>query len=87
MAQHEHQQMDIYTLEAISQAMTKTQIPSPAQIVADNICSANPVALCLFAQMEHPASTIMQALTQDDASLTTIAVTAATLTKLTAETK
>jgi len=87
MAQQELQLMDTSILEAISQATTKTPIPSPAQIVADNICSANPEALRLFAQMEHPASTIMQALTQDDASLTTIAVTAATLTKLTAETK
>jgi len=77
--------MDTYTLEAISQAMTKTQIPSPAQIVADNICSANPEALCLFAQMAHPASMITQALTQDDASLTTNANTATTTTKLTAE--
>ena len=77
--------MDTYTLEAISQAMTKTQIPSPAQIVADNICSANPEVLCLFAQMAHPASMITQALTQDDASLTTIVNTATTATKLTAE--
>ena len=79
--------MDTYTLEAISQAMTKTQIPSPAQIVADNICSANPVALCLFAQMAHPASMITQAQTQDDASLITIVDTATTHTKLTAETE
>jgi hypothetical protein len=77
--------MDTYTLEAISQAMTKTQIPSPAQIVADNICSANPVALCLFAQMAHHASMITQALTQDDASPTIVADIAMTLTKLTAE--
>jgi len=77
--------MDTYTLEAISQAMTKTQIPSPAQIVADNICSANPVVLCLFAQMAHHASMITQALTQDDASLTTIVDTVTTATKLTAE--
>jgi hypothetical protein len=79
--------MDTYTLEAISQAMTKTQIPSPAQIVADNICSANPEVLCLFAQMAHPASMITQALTQDDASLTTIVNTATTVTKLTVETE
>jgi len=79
--------MDTYTLEAISQAMTKTQIPSPAQIVAANICTENPVALCLFAQMAHPASMITQALTQDDASLTTNANTATTATKLTAETE
>jgi hypothetical protein len=79
--------MDTYTLEAISQAMTKTQIPSPAQIVADNICSVNPVALCLFAQMAHHASMITQAQTQDDASLTTNVNTATTATKLTAETK
>jgi hypothetical protein len=77
--------MDTSILEAtLPDTMLKQKL-SPAQIVADNICSANPVALCLFAQMAHPASTIMQALTQDDASLTTIAVTAATLTKLTAE--
>jgi hypothetical protein len=87
MAQHEHQQMDIYTLEATSQDTTKPQIPSPAQIVADNICSANPEVLCLFAQMVHPASMITQALTQDDASLTTIVNTAMTDSKLTAETK
>jgi hypothetical protein len=77
--------MDTYTLEAISQAMTKTQIPSPAQIVADNICSANPEVLCLFAQMAHHASMITQALTQDDASPTTNVNTATTPTKLTAE--
>ena len=79
--------MDTYTLEAISPAMTKTQIPSPAQIVADNICSANPEALCLFAQMAHPASMITQAQTQDDASLTINVNTATTATKLTAETE
>jgi hypothetical protein len=77
--------MDTYTLEAISQAMTKTQIPSPAQIVADNICTGNPVALCLFAQMAHPASMITQALTQADVLLTTNVNTATTHTKLTAE--
>jgi len=79
--------MDTYTLEAISQAMTKTQIPSPAQIVADNICSANPVALLLLEQMAHPASMITQALTQEDSSLTTNVDTATTATKLTAETE
>jgi hypothetical protein len=79
--------MDTYILEAISQAMTKTQIPSPAQIVEANICTGNPVALCLFAQMAHPVSMITQARTQDDASLTTVVNTATTATKLTAETK
>ena len=79
--------MDTYTLEAISQVMTQPQIPSPAQIVADNICTGNPEVLCLFAQMAHPASMITQALTQDDASLTTNVDTATTATKLTAETK
>jgi len=79
--------MDTYTLEAISQAMTKTQIPSPAQIVEANICTGNPVAKLLLEQMAHPASMITQALTQDDASLTTNVNTATTTTKLTAETK
>jgi len=78
--------MDTYTLEAISQAMTKTQIPSPAQIVADNICSANPVALLLLEQMAHPASMIMQvnqlAL---DTLPTTVVDTATTVMKLTVE--
>ena len=77
--------MDTYTLEAISQAMTKTQIPSPAQIVEANICTGNPVALLLLEQMAHPASMITQALTQDDASLTTNVDTATTDSKLTAE--
>jgi N-acetylglucosamine kinase-like BadF-type ATPase len=79
--------MDIYTLEAISQDTIKPQIPSPAQIVEANICTGNPVALCLFSQMAHHASMITQALTQDDASLTTNVNTATTATKLTAETK
>jgi hypothetical protein len=65
----------------------KPQIPSPAQIVEANICTGNPEVLCLFAQMAHPASMITQALTQDDASLTTNVDTATTATKLTAETK
>jgi hypothetical protein len=79
--------MDTYTPEAISQDTMKSQTPSPAQIVAANICTGNPVALCLFAQMAHPASMITQALTQVDASLTTNVNTATTTTKLTAETK
>ena len=79
--------MDTYILEAISQDTIKPQKPSPAQIVADNICTGNPHALCLFAQMAHHASMITQALTQDDASLTTSANTATTATKLTAETE
>jgi len=65
----------------------KPQTPSPVQIVADNICSANPVALLLLEQMAHPASMITQALTQADASPTIVADIAMTLTKLTAETK
>ena len=80
--------MDIYTLEAISQAMTKTQIPSPAQIVEANICTGNPVALLLLEQMAHPASMIMQvnqlAL---DTLPTTVVDTATTVMKLTAETR
>jgi hypothetical protein len=79
--------MDIYTLEAISQDTIKPQIPSPAQIVEANICSANPEALRLFAQMAHPASMITQARTQDDVSLTINVNTATTATKSTAETK
>jgi hypothetical protein len=79
--------MDTYILEAISQATIKPQIPSPAQIVADNICSANPEALRLFAQMAHPASMITQARTEADASLTINVNTATTATKLTAEIK
>jgi hypothetical protein len=79
--------MDTYTPEAISQDTMKPQTLSPAQIVAANICTGNPVALCLFAQMAHPASMITQALTQEDASLTTNVNTATTATKLTAETK
>jgi hypothetical protein len=79
--------MDTYTLEAISQDTMKPQTPSPAQIVAANICTGNPVAQCLFAQMAHHASMITQARTQEDASPTTNVNTATTATKLTAETE
>jgi len=79
--------METHIPESSSQAMTETQIPSPAQIVEANICTGNPVALLLLEQMAHPASMITQALTQDDASLTTNVNTATTTTKLTAETK
>jgi len=80
--------MDTYTPEAISQDTIKPQIPSPAQIVAANICTGNPVAKCLFAQMAHPASMITQANQLAlDTLPTTVADTATTAMKLTAETK
>lgn len=53
--------METHIPESLSQDTMNLQIPSPAQIVAANICTGNPVALCLFAQMAHPASMIMQA--------------------------
>jgi len=64
------------------------QIPLPAQIVEDNICTDNPVAQLLLEQMAHPASMITQvnqlAL---DTLPTTVVDTATTVMKLTAETK
>ena len=88
MALDEHKQMDTYTLEAISQDTTKPQIPSPAQIVADNICTGNPVAKSLLEQMAHHASMITGGLQLNGDLLPTInAPNAVIATKLTAETK
>jgi len=68
--------------------MMKTQIPSPAQIVADNICTGNPVAKSLLEQMAHHASTITGGLQPNGDLLPTInAPNAVTPTKLTAEIK
>jgi len=83
MAQQGLQLMDTLIPNGLSQATTETPTPLPAQIVAANICTENPEAQFLFAQMAHPASMIMKALTQGDASLTTVASTATILTKLT----
>ena len=66
--------------------MTKTPTPSHAATVADSICSANPVAKSLFAQMAHPASILTQAATQADALPSTPAATAEIGTLLTAVT-
>jgi hypothetical protein len=78
--------MDTYIPEAISQDTIKPQTPSPAQIVADNICTGNPQALCLFAQMAHHASMITQANQLAlDTLPTTVVNIAPTAMKLTAE--
>jgi len=53
--------METHIPESLSQDTINPQTLSPAQTVAANICSANPVALCLLEQMAHPASMIMQA--------------------------
>jgi hypothetical protein len=78
--------METHILESLSQATMTSQIPSPAQIVEDNICTDNPVAQLLLEQMAHPASMIMQvnqlAL---DTLPTTVVDTATTVMKLTVE--
>jgi len=78
--------METHIPESLSQATMKPQIPSPAQIVAANICTENPVALLLLEQMAHHASMIMQANQLAlDTLPTTVASTATTLMKSTAE--
>ena len=74
--------MDTYTLEAISQAMTKTQTPSPAPTAVLSICTGNPQAKSLFEQMAHPASMITGGLQRDGGqSPTTSVPNAATVSK------
>jgi hypothetical protein len=86
MAQQGLQLMDTLIPNGLSQATTETPIPLPAQIVAANICTENPEAQFLFAQMAHPASMIMQASQHAlDTLPTTVASTATTLMKSTAE--
>ena len=80
--------METHIPESLSQATMKPQIPSPAQIVAANICTGNPVAKCLFDQMAHHASMITQANQLAlDTLPTTVVDTATTVMKLTAETE